>query len=129
VQPTLSHYFIRLLAEKGLLLRNFTQNIDTLERRAGIHEDFLVEAHGAFHMAHCIDCGLEHQHEYVRGEEDMCVNGTLPDTKHTSTLVLQMRYLLVGSPCAHGRGVPGYHRRRVNLTMAWSNLVRFWSLQ
>ena len=24
-QPTLSHYFIRLLAEKGLLLRNFTQ--------------------------------------------------------------------------------------------------------
>jgi len=25
MQPTLSHYFIRLLAEKGLLLRNFTQ--------------------------------------------------------------------------------------------------------
>ncbi len=24
-QPTLSHYFIRLLAEKGLLLRNYTQ--------------------------------------------------------------------------------------------------------
>ena len=31
-----------------------------------------MEAHGAFHTAHCIDCGLEHQHEYVRGEEDMC---------------------------------------------------------
>ena len=25
LQPTMSHYFIRLLAEKGLLLRNYTQ--------------------------------------------------------------------------------------------------------
>ena len=25
IQPTMSHYFIRLLADKGLLLRNFTQ--------------------------------------------------------------------------------------------------------
>ena len=46
------------------------QNIDTLERRAGIQDDFLVEAHGAFHTAHCIDCGLEHQHEYVRGKAE-----------------------------------------------------------
>jgi NAD-dependent SIR2 family protein deacetylase len=30
------HYFIRLLHEKGLLLRNYTQNIDTLERIASL---------------------------------------------------------------------------------------------
>jgi NAD-dependent deacetylase sirtuin 2 len=34
-QPTATHYFIKLLHQKGLLLRNFTQNIDTLERVAG----------------------------------------------------------------------------------------------
>lgn len=28
--PTPVHYFIRLLHEKGLLLRNYTQNIDTV---------------------------------------------------------------------------------------------------
>ncbi|TPX32368.1 hypothetical protein SmJEL517_g04519 [Synchytrium microbalum] len=52
-KPTLSHYFIRLLAEKDVLLRNFTQNIDTLERVAGVNPELLVEAHGSFGSAHC----------------------------------------------------------------------------
>ena len=30
--PNAVHYFVRLLQEKGLLLRNYTQNIDGLER-------------------------------------------------------------------------------------------------
>ncbi|KAJ3284244.1 NAD-dependent protein deacetylase sirtuin-2 [Borealophlyctis nickersoniae] len=53
-RPTTCHYFIRLLAEKGLLLRNYTQNIDTLERVAGISGEYLVEAHGSFSEAHCV---------------------------------------------------------------------------
>uniref|UniRef100_A0A8C0S5U9 NAD-dependent protein deacetylase sirtuin-2 n=1 Tax=Canis lupus familiaris TaxID=9615 RepID=A0A8C0S5U9_CANLF len=52
-KPTVCHYFIRLLKEKGLLLRCYTQNIDTLERVAGLDED-LVEAHGTFYTSHCI---------------------------------------------------------------------------
>ena len=32
VRPNLCHYFIRLLSQKGLLLRMYTQNIDGLER-------------------------------------------------------------------------------------------------
>jgi len=55
-KPTATHYFVRLLHEKGLLLRNFTQNIDTLERQATIPGDKLVEAHGSFATAHCISC-------------------------------------------------------------------------
>ncbi|KAI8592859.1 DHS-like NAD/FAD-binding domain-containing protein [Geranomyces variabilis] len=54
-RPSPCHFFIRLLADKGMLLRNYTQNIDTLERRAGIHPDRLVEAHGSFAAAKC--CG------------------------------------------------------------------------
>ena len=30
--PNIVHYFVRLLQEKGLLLRNYTQNIDGLDR-------------------------------------------------------------------------------------------------
>ncbi|KAI8805252.1 sirtunin 2 [Cladochytrium replicatum] len=52
--PTLCHYFIRLLHEEGMLLRNYTQNIDTLERVAEIPEDLLVEAHGSFGGARCV---------------------------------------------------------------------------
>jgi NAD+-dependent protein deacetylase sirtuin 2 len=55
-KPTYCHFFIRLLQEKGLLLRHYTQNIDTLEREAGIDPELLVEAHGSFGEAHCVDC-------------------------------------------------------------------------
>lgn len=40
--PSPTHYFIKLLADKGLLLRHYTQNIDLLERVAGLDP-------GAFH--------------------------------------------------------------------------------
>ncbi|XP_038307799.1 NAD-dependent protein deacetylase sirtuin-2 isoform X1 [Canis lupus baileyi] len=53
-KPTVCHYFIRLLKEKGLLLRCYTQNIDTLERVAGLEPEDLVEAHGTFYTSHCI---------------------------------------------------------------------------
>jgi len=65
-EPTASHYFIKLLEEKSLLLRHFTQNIDTLERVAGISDDKLVEAHGAFHMGHCIKCRKEFSQEWLK---------------------------------------------------------------
>ncbi|KAI7868251.1 DHS-like NAD/FAD-binding domain-containing protein [Spinellus fusiger] len=56
--PTKTHYFLRLLDEKNLLLRNFTQNIDTLERLSGLKEERIVEAHGSFATASCIGCHL-----------------------------------------------------------------------
>ncbi|GAB5360899.1 hypothetical protein AAMO2058_000667400 [Amorphochlora amoebiformis] len=64
--PTPTHCFIRLLAEKKVLLRNFTQNIDTLELGAGIPEEKLVQAHGGFNSAHCLKCKKKHDPENVR---------------------------------------------------------------
>jgi len=56
VKPTVSHYFQRLVHEKGLLLRSFTQNIDALESMAGIPDEQVVEAHGSTKGAHCLSC-------------------------------------------------------------------------
>ena len=42
--PSVSHKFISLLEKKGKLLRNYTQNIDTLEEAAGISK--IVYCHG-----------------------------------------------------------------------------------
>ncbi|NXU40438.1 SIR2 deacetylase, partial [Drymodes brunneopygia] len=53
-RPTVCHYFMRLLQDKGLLLRCYTQNIDTLERVAGLNPELLVEAHGTFYTSHCL---------------------------------------------------------------------------
>lgn len=55
-RPTITHSFVRLLEKKGLLGTCFTQNIDTLERQAGVSKEKLVEAHGSFASQSCIDC-------------------------------------------------------------------------
>ncbi|KAK5671149.1 Sir2 histone deacetylase Hst2 [Batrachochytrium dendrobatidis] len=52
--PTPTHHFIKKLADNCMLLRNYTQNIDMLERMVGVDDDFLVEAHGSFHLARCV---------------------------------------------------------------------------
>nr|AFS50003.1 SIR2 protein [Sporothrix schenckii]AGH06136.1 SIR2 [Sporothrix schenckii] len=56
--PTVAHAFLSLLAAKGLLRMLFTQNIDCLERAAGVPADLIVEAHGSFATQRCInfDC-------------------------------------------------------------------------
>lgn len=55
--PTPAHFLLRLLADKGLLLRVFTQNIDGLEQLAGVPPERVVAAHGSFDSARCVDCG------------------------------------------------------------------------
>ena len=67
--PTPCHYFLKLLLDKGLLLRLYTQNIDTLERVAGIDEEKLVEAHGTFYTSHCIkrSCNTEYTLTWMKG--------------------------------------------------------------
>lgn len=55
-RPTLTHSFIRLLSDKGLLLKHFTQNVDCLDRQAGVPDDKIVEAHGSFARQSCVEC-------------------------------------------------------------------------
>ncbi|TRY90730.1 hypothetical protein DNTS_016560 [Danionella cerebrum] len=74
-RPNLTHYFIRLLHEKGQLLRMYTQNIDGLERMAGIPPKMLVEAHGTFATATCTVCQRDYKGEDLRDE---IMEGTVP---------------------------------------------------
>ena len=55
--PTPTHYLLRLLHEKGVLLRCFSQNIDSLETLAGLPKEKMVAAHGNFDSAHCVSTG------------------------------------------------------------------------
>ncbi|XP_072279941.1 NAD-dependent protein deacetylase sirtuin-1 [Pyxicephalus adspersus] len=63
-QPSLCHKFIAMLDKEGKLLRNYTQNIDTLEQVAGIQR--IIQCHGSFAMASCLICKHKVDCEAVR---------------------------------------------------------------
>merc|ERR1711935_908154 len=52
--PSPCHRFIRSVEKHGKLLKNYTQNIDTLEQVVGIEN--VVQCHGSFATATCMKC-------------------------------------------------------------------------
>lgn len=77
-QPNRAHHFMRLLHDKSVLRRVYTQNIDGLERLAGIPAGKLVEAHGTFSTASCLRCHRSQDSKDVRamimaGAKPRCV--------------------------------------------------------
>jgi NAD+-dependent protein deacetylase SIR2 len=76
--PTIAHAFIALLDEKYMLQMLFTQNIDCLERRAGVPAEKIVEAHGSFATQRCIDCKTAYPDDLMKkavsaGEVPHCI--------------------------------------------------------
>ncbi|KAK4997353.1 Sir2 histone deacetylase Hst2 [Elasticomyces elasticus] len=65
-RPTVTHSFIRLLHDKGHLLKLFTQNIDCLEREAGVPGTKIIEAHGSFARQSCIECKASYPDEDMK---------------------------------------------------------------
>ncbi len=57
ITPT--HAFIKVLQDRGKLLRNYTQNIDNLEFHSGIQNDKIIQCHGSFAKATCQTCGYK----------------------------------------------------------------------
>ncbi|EJD73785.1 Sirt1 protein [Loa loa] len=67
-EASMCHYFIKALEDSGKLLRNYTQNIDTLEQVAGIKR--IVQCHGSFATATCRNCGIKVDSEAIREDID-----------------------------------------------------------
>merc|ERR1711962_1409219 len=84
-KPSPCHSFIRSIEKHGKLLRNYTQNIDTLEQVAGIER--AVQCHGSFATATCTVCKYKVQADDIK--EDIfqqripycpkCNNGSTED--------------------------------------------------
>ncbi|KAI3476983.1 hypothetical protein L1887_61413 [Cichorium endivia] len=85
-KPALAHYFLAQLQARNKLLRVFTQNVDTLERIAGVSEERIVEAHGSFATSTCIACKHRVDPEWIRtkvekGEVARCPRSKCPGRK------------------------------------------------
>ncbi|KJZ74676.1 NAD-dependent protein deacetylase hst1 [Hirsutella minnesotensis 3608] len=62
---TPTHKFIAMLHQRGKLLTNYSQNIDNLEIKAGLPKDKLIQCHGSFGTASCVQCGYQIQGEKI----------------------------------------------------------------
>ncbi|XP_030604532.1 NAD-dependent protein deacetylase sirtuin-1 [Archocentrus centrarchus] len=63
-EPSPCHRFISMLDKQGKLLRNYTQNIDTLEQVAGVQR--IIQCHGSFATASCLVCKHKVDCEAIR---------------------------------------------------------------
>jgi len=84
-KPTATHFFLKLLHKKNLLLRTYTQNIDMLERMVGIPSSSLVEAHGTWATAHCVECGSFEDAGWVKTQ--ICKHKKHPLCRHCDGLL------------------------------------------
>jgi len=70
--PVISHKFIKIFYDEKLLFLSFTQNIDGLEVAAGVHTDYIIEAHGHYRSARCIKCSSPAPiEEFLKHLEDL----------------------------------------------------------
>ncbi|EPT00966.1 hypothetical protein FOMPIDRAFT_149580 [Fomitopsis schrenkii] len=73
--PSPCHRFIKAIEDRGKLLRNYTQNIDTLETLAGVKR--VLQCHGSFATASCLNCkvrvqGKDIEKEILKQEVPLC---------------------------------------------------------
>ena len=55
--PTPCHYFMRMIYEKQLVHRIFTQNTDDLHITCGLSDETVIHAHGRVGHGACAVCG------------------------------------------------------------------------
>ena len=75
LQPTKTHEMLAELHRLQLLRRIYTQNVDNLERAAGLPDHLVIRMHGHFETAKCMVCEARSDHSAV---EDFIMNGTMP---------------------------------------------------
>lgn len=68
--PTTTHKFFKLLENKNLLTRIYTQNIDALEHLVHIDSQKIIEAHGTFQTNTCLKCGHTNNLKWFKEQLD-----------------------------------------------------------
>jgi len=79
--PNKGHYFIKLLEEKGKLSRYYTQNVDGLDNLVQITPEKMIEAHGTFSSASCVNCKKSYPVERLKEDLLNDITSTCPSCK------------------------------------------------
>ena len=84
-KPSIAHYLSILFKEKNMLLRYYTQNIDSLDIKAGISYPFLIECHGNFRTSTCINCKNKVLTEKIKNK---ILNNEIPYCEKCNKLII-----------------------------------------
>ncbi|MFX1560829.1 MAG: NAD-dependent deacetylase [Promethearchaeota archaeon] len=92
-EPNNAHKGLVKLEKDGKLIGIITQNIDNLHQAAG--SERVVELHGNYLRAYCIECNAEYVGETVH---ESVVNGEIPPRCEKCNGVLKSEAILFGEP-------------------------------
>ena len=92
-KPNAAHLALAKLEEKGKLSGVITQNIDNLHQAAG--NKSVIELHGNYLNAHCIECGTEYFEKKVH---ESVAQGEIPPKCEKCGGILKSEAILFGEP-------------------------------
>ncbi len=98
-KPTKAHYFIKLLSEKGILLRHYTQNIDGLDHLTGLPSNKIIEAHGHIKSGSCVDCKTKYSFDFIK---DAVLDDHVPMCTKCTQGVIKPDVVLFGEGLPNG---------------------------
>ena len=68
-KPNMVHKYLKNLEDKGLLKALITQNIDGLDKKAGIKN--VLEIHGTIYKNYCLKCNKEYSPQIIFNSKDI----------------------------------------------------------
>lgn len=66
-EPNAGHHAVAHLVAQGKCSAVITQNVDDLHRASGVPPERIIELHGNATYASCLECGVRHELEDLRG--------------------------------------------------------------
>jgi NAD-dependent SIR2 family protein deacetylase len=75
IDATPSHHFLASLDRRRILLRIYTQNIDSLEQLSGVRPEKVIYAHGSLSSATCTRCRVAYSASDIASDVE---SGTVP---------------------------------------------------
>ena len=83
--PSISHYLSVLFNQKGLLMKYYTQNIDSLDLKAGLFPPYLIECHGHMRASTCLNCKEKINTELIK---NIIINDEIPKCTKCNELII-----------------------------------------
>lgn len=84
-EPNAGHRAVARLVEQGKVSVVITQNVDDLHRVSGVPPEQIIELHGNATYAGCLECGLRHELEELKGP--FLQRGVIPACRNCGGIV------------------------------------------